>query len=100
TGVPDFQWYTGWLSADLMIKGLQVGGQNPTRTSFIANLHQVTSYDGAGLLARPSNLSLANFGQAPQQLCLWYAILQGTKFVIANNGQPECGTLIPNSNQA
>lgn len=100
TGVPDFQWYEGWLSADLMIKGLQVGGQNPTRKSFIDNLHQVTSYAGGGLLAQPVSFASANFGKAPQQLCGWYAILQGSKFVIANNGQPVCGTLLPNSNQA
>ena len=100
SGVPDFQWYEGWLGADLMIKGLQVAGNNPTRNVFINNLHQVSNYDGGGLLGTPVSLTLANFGKAPQTLCSWYAILKGHQFVIANGGQRVCGTLIPNSNQA
>jgi hypothetical protein len=77
-----------------------VAGNNPTRSLFINNLHQVTNYDGGGLLGTPANLSLANFGKAPQTLCGWYGILQGHQFVIANGGKPVCGTLIPNSDQA
>ena len=100
TGIPDFQWYEGWLSADLMIKGLQVAGTNPTRSSFISSLHQVSNYDGGGLLAAPVSFSLATFGQAAPTLCGWYAILQGSQFLIANGGKAVCGTLIPNSNQA
>jgi branched-chain amino acid transport system substrate-binding protein len=100
TGVPDFEWYEGWLSADLMITGLQVSGPNPTRASFIAKLHQVTNYDGGGLLGTPVNFSLSLFGHAPQTLCGWYTILQGKQFVVTNGGKPECGTLLPNSNQA
>jgi branched-chain amino acid transport system substrate-binding protein len=99
TGVPDFQWYEGWLSADLMIKGLQVAGNNPTRDAFINNLHAVSNYDGGGLLAAPVSFAISNIGQAQQTTCGWYAILQGDKFTIANNGQTVCGTLIPNSNQ-
>ena len=64
TGVPGFDWYEGWGSTDLMIKGLQMAGKNPTRTSFITALHTVTDYDANGLLAA-ANLTLALFGQAP-----------------------------------
>ena len=35
-GVPDFGVYTGYLAADLMIKGLQASGKTPTRDSYIA----------------------------------------------------------------
>jgi branched-chain amino acid transport system substrate-binding protein len=100
SGVPDFQWYEGWLSADLMIKGLQVSGPNPTRKSFIDELHQVTNCDGGGLLGTPVSFNLSDFGQAPQTLCEWYAVLQGNQFVIINGGKPVCGTLIPNSDRA
>ncbi len=100
SGVPDFQWYEGWLSADLMIKGLQVAGTNPTRNLFITNLRQVTNYNGGGLLAEPVSFALEEFGQAPPTLCGWYTVLKGNQFVVANNGKPVCGTLIPNSNQA
>ena len=99
TGVPDFDWYEGWLGTDLMIEGLQVAGTNPTRSAFITNLRQVTNYTGGGLLPAPVSYSLSSFGQAPQTLCGWYTILQASQFMVINGGKPVCGTLIPNSNQ-
>lgn len=98
TGIPDFGWYTGWLGADLMIYGLKGAGQNPTRASFTNYLHSVSSYTAGGLIV-PANLTLAAFGTALPTLCGYLTKLQGTKFVTINNGQPLCGTLIPNSNQ-
>ena len=53
TGIPGFDYAQGWLAADLMIKGLEGAGQNPTRQSFITNLSKVTSYNTNGLLASP-----------------------------------------------
>jgi branched-chain amino acid transport system substrate-binding protein len=88
TGVPGFDYYEGWVSADLMIKGLEVAGQNPT------------NYDGGGLLATPDNFSLSMFGQLPQTQCSYYVRLQGTTFVpVPAGGKPFCGQLVPNSNQ-
>jgi branched-chain amino acid transport system substrate-binding protein len=99
TGVPDFGWYQGWTSMDLLIKGLEVAGANPTRQSFISNLRQVTDYTAGGLLPAPTNFT--EFGQAPAQECAWYVKLEGKSFVLVqSNGQPICGTLIPNSNQS
>jgi branched-chain amino acid transport system substrate-binding protein len=101
TGVPGFDWYEGWMSTDLMIKGLQLAGTNPTRPSFINNLRQVSSYDAGGLLPTPVNFTLAAFGKAPSQSCTYYTVLRGSQFVVAPaDGKPVCGTLIPNSNQA
>jgi branched-chain amino acid transport system substrate-binding protein len=99
TGDPDFGWYQGWASMDLMIKGLEVAGKNPTRQSFISNLRQVTDYTAGGLLPAPTNFT--QFGQAAPQTCAWYVKLEGRNFtLVQSNGQPICGTLIPNSNQA
>ena len=100
TGVPGFDYQQGWLSADLMIKGLEVAGQNPTRTSFESGLHGVTSYDAGGLLPSPLNFSLSLFGQLPQTQCSYYLQLKGTTFVpVPADGKPFCGQLLPNSNQ-
>jgi branched-chain amino acid transport system substrate-binding protein len=91
TGVPDFGWYQGWTSLDLMIKGLQVAGQNPTRQSFISNLRQVTNYNAGGLIASPINYT--QFGKLPPETCAWYVELQGDKFVLVpSNGAPTCST--------
>jgi len=99
-GIPDFSWYTGWLSADLMLYGLQGAGVNPTRNSFMSYLHTVASYTGGGLLpGTGANLTLAQFGQALPTQCGYQTQLMGTTFVPQNNGQPLCGNLLPNSNQ-
>ena len=90
TGVPDFDWYEGWLGTDLMIKGIQVAGTNPTRSAFIANLRQVTNYTGGGLLPAPVSYSLSAFGQAPQTLCGWYTILQGRASLWSSMAASRC----------
>jgi len=91
TGVPGFDWSQGYLSADLLIKGLQQAGQNPTRASFTSGLRSVTSYDAGGLLPTPINFS--NVSAIPTTTCAYYDQLEGTKFVLATP-KPVCGTLI------
>ena len=94
-GIPDFGLAGSYLAADLMIKGLQVAGANPTRQSFISNLRQVSSYDAGGIF--PSPTSFAGFGTlsiVPQKICMYYLQLQGTNYVPLNSGQPICGQRI------
>jgi branched-chain amino acid transport system substrate-binding protein len=97
-GVPNFGAYEGWLTADLTIKGLQVAGKTATKQSFIANLRKVTNYTGGGLIPTPVNFT--QFGKSPSPFCNYYTILKGSQFVVANNGQPVCSKVLPNSNQA
>ena len=92
SGVPGFDWYYGWMSADLMVKGLEVAGKNPTRQSFINNLHNVTGYDGEGLLPQAIDLSLAGFGKPAPTACGWYAQVKNGQFVpVPADGKPVCG---------
>jgi branched-chain amino acid transport system substrate-binding protein len=91
SGVPGFDWSQGYTSADLLIKGLQLAGQNPTRASFVSNLRQVKSYDAGGLLATP--VSFSNPTAIPTTQCAYYDQLQGHKFVLVTP-KPVCGTLI------
>jgi branched-chain amino acid transport system substrate-binding protein len=92
---PTYGLSTAYLGADLMIKGLEVAGQNPTRQSFISNLTQVTNYDASGLLPVP--VAFNHFGTSNAQLCGWLVQVKGSNFVTINNGKPICGTYIPNS---
>lgn len=94
TGIPNLNWTYGWLSADLFIKGLEVAGQNPTRASFISNLHNVTNWNGGGLLPMSVDLSLKNFGTFPPTSCAWFVRLQGTSFIPENGEQAVCGKVI------
>jgi branched-chain amino acid transport system substrate-binding protein len=91
---PTFGITDAYLAADLMIKGLQVAGQNPTRQSFIANLSQVTGYDAGGLLASP--VSFNHFGTSEKTYCAYYVHVVGQKFVAVNNGKNFCGSVPSN----
>jgi branched-chain amino acid transport system substrate-binding protein len=96
-GDPDYGLQGGYLATQLMIKGLEVAGQNPTRQSFISGLHGVSSYDADGALASPVSFALADFGKYPQNSCAYFVQLKGTQFVPTPK---VCGTLIPNSDSA
>jgi branched-chain amino acid transport system substrate-binding protein len=91
TGVPGFDWTEGYLNADLMIKGLQEAGQNPTRQSFITNLRQVTNSNAGGLLPTPADFK--TFTQYPPQFCVYYEQLRSHRFVLATP-KPVCGTRV------
>jgi Periplasmic binding protein len=94
TGIPDFGWTQGYASADLLIKGLEVAGQNPTRASFISNLRQVTSYNVENLSYTTANFSDEN---PPPTQCAFYVKLVGKQFIVQNNDKVICGTLLPSS---
>ncbi len=92
SGVPGFDWTEGWTSADLLIKGLQVAGRNPTRASFIANLRKVTSYDAGGLLPTPVNFE--QYQTPPPRQCGYAVQLIGHGFVPTST-QAACSDLVP-----
>jgi branched-chain amino acid transport system substrate-binding protein len=92
-GYPSFGLGGSYLSTDLMIKGLEVAGQNPTRQSFITNLSNVTDYDAGGLL--PSKVSFNHFGSFQKQGCTYFVQVKGNDFVTTNGGKPFCGDLLP-----
>jgi branched-chain amino acid transport system substrate-binding protein len=91
-GIPNFGWTEGYASADLLIKGLEVAGQNPTRSSFITNLRKVTAYNVDGLASNTVNFSTVQ--DIPNQQCGYYVQLKGKQFVVQNNNKPICGILL------
>ena len=95
---PDFNIYESWLGADLMIRGLQLAGSNPTRANVIKDLRTVKSYNGNGLLA--SNIDYSTiFGHDLPQTCGWYLEAQPNGFVPVSS-QPTCGHDIPGTSTA
>ena len=52
TGVPDYGQYTGYITCDMAIAGLAKAGKTPTRRSFIDGIHNLGTYDQAGLALR------------------------------------------------
>jgi len=91
-GIPDFGLQGSYIAADLMIKGLEVAGNNPTRQTFISNLRQVTDYTAGGIL--PSPTSFAYFGtpqMIPQSNCQQFVEMVNGTFVNASpGGKPIC----------
>jgi branched-chain amino acid transport system substrate-binding protein len=93
-GVPDFGVYTGYLTADLMIKGLQAAGQNLTRDGYISATKGLNTWDAAGLSCQPVDVSAQGFGTAPKTACSWYLQIKNGKFVPYPNKNPIKGKLI------
>ncbi len=94
TGVPDFGTYTGYVVCDLMIKGLQNAGANPTRQGFVDGIRTGGTYDAAGLTCSPMDFSLANYGKIDPTSCTWFVDVKGGKFVVLNGGKPVTGKLV------
>ncbi len=90
---PNFSQYESWLGADLMIKGLELAGKNPTRAGVITALRNLKSYNGNGLL--PESINYSNdFGHDLAKSCGWYMIAEKNGFV-PSSSQPTCGTDLP-----
>ena len=77
-----------WLGADLMIKGLQMAGANPTRAAVIKDLRSIKAYNGNGLLPITINYSTI-FGHDPAN-CSWVVKAEKTGFTPISS-QPFCG---------
>lgn len=93
-GIPDGGLTGGWLSADLIIRGLKDTGKDLTRPAFMKALSSVTDYTADKLL--PSAVDLSHFGENPPKSCMYWTKLKGKTFTSA---KLVCGTLIPNSSQ-
>jgi ABC-type branched-subunit amino acid transport system substrate-binding protein len=98
TQFPTFGQYEAWAGADLMIKGLQQAGKNPTRASVIKELRGLKSYSVNGLLPQSNNYS-TNFGHDPAKTCAWVMQAQKNGFVPVSS-QPFCGTDLPGTSTA
>lgn len=92
---PTYNIYESWLGADLMIKGIQLAGANPTSSKVIKALRNVTSYNGDGLLPVPVDFK-TDFGKGPSESCGWFMQAQPKGFVAVSN-TPLCSPYVPGS---
>jgi branched-chain amino acid transport system substrate-binding protein len=94
---PTFNVYEAWLGADLMIKGLEGAGANPTRAGTIKALHGITNYNGNGLLPVSINYTTI-FGHDLPQACEWVLQAQKSGFALTSK-TPICGKDIPGTTE-
>ncbi len=90
--------YETWAGADLMIKGLQMAGNNPTRAGVISALRSIKSYNVNGLLPNPIDYATI-FGHDLPKTCVWVLQAQKNGFVPVSS-QPVCGTDIAGTSTA
>jgi branched-chain amino acid transport system substrate-binding protein len=95
---PNLTQYESWVGADLMIKGLQMAGKNPTSSEVIKKLRSITSYNANGLLPQSIDYSTI-FGHDPAKECAWVLQAQKSGFIPVSS-QPTCGTDIPGTSTA
>ncbi len=95
---PTGEQYEAWIGADLMMKGLQLAGKNPTSASTIKALRSIKSYNGNGLL--PSSINYTTiFGHDLPKSCGWFLKAEANGFVPVSS-QPTCGTDLPGTSTA
>jgi ABC-type branched-subunit amino acid transport system substrate-binding protein len=94
TGVPDFGMYTGYISADLTIRGLEHAGTPPTRQAFVDGARNSGPYDQAGLACQAVNYTATAAGKFPPRGCAYFIQVKNGKFVVYNHGKPVVGQLV------
>jgi branched-chain amino acid transport system substrate-binding protein len=98
TQFPTFGQYEAWAGADLMIKGLEMAGSNPTQANVIKDLRGLKSYNVNGLLPESINYSTI-FGHDLPKTCAWVMQAEKTGFK-AVSSSPYCGTDLPGTSTA
>ncbi|CAJ64185.1 MULTISPECIES: ABC transporter substrate-binding protein [Frankia] len=90
--LPDGTALIGWISADLLLRGITTAGVCPTRAGVLAGLRRQTRFDADGLLPAAINLSRGVANIAP---CYDYVQVtqDGRKFVPVP-GKPRCGRIL------
>jgi branched-chain amino acid transport system substrate-binding protein len=87
TGVPNFGSYTGYITCELAILGIEHAGATPTRQGFV-DLRKLGSYDQAGLGCTSVDISTQHYGKYPINGCGYAVTVKNGKFVPSNGGKP------------
>jgi ABC-type branched-subunit amino acid transport system substrate-binding protein len=83
---------SGWLSADMFLRGLQDAGPCPTRGNFITRLRSVRDYDARGLLPDPIDFE-AEFGHINRCYTFLQVSSDGKRFEVVKP-VPRCGSAL------
>ncbi|MBY8860986.1 ABC transporter substrate-binding protein [Nocardia sp. CA2R105] len=95
-GIPSFSQAVGWLSADLLLHGLEKAGCTATQKQFISALRPDKTWTAGGLFTQPTDFEHPNaYSVGGPGDCTFITILRGNTFVPDPNGSPVCGKQIP-----
>jgi branched-chain amino acid transport system substrate-binding protein len=91
-GIPGQNIDYSYMSADAMIKGLELAGPNPTREAFISKMRNVSNYTVEGLVTTPMIFShFGTLGMFPKKSCGPELEIKGKDFDPVVNA---CGSLV------
>ena len=93
---PTFAEYLGYVSVDMIVRGLQKAGPDPSHSDLIAAFSRVHDYDAAGLLGE-HKLDLASQVDtaAGPDNCIYVTKLVGSTFQLVKGAEPICGSIVP-----
>ena len=91
-GIPGQNVDYTYMSADAMIKGLELAGPNPTRKAFISDMRKVSNYTVEGLVTTPMIFThFGTLGMFPKKSCGPELELKGKDF---DPVVTACGNLV------
>jgi ABC-type branched-subunit amino acid transport system substrate-binding protein len=90
---PTFAEYIGYLSVLGLVQGIQGAGANPTQSSTIKALSNITDYDAEGLWGGHQTVDWSKRPQGTTE-CFWMTKLSGSTFQLISGSTPVCGTQI------
>ncbi|MCK9900442.1 branched-chain amino acid ABC transporter substrate-binding protein [Parafrankia colletiae] len=82
---------SGWIAADMFVRGLAEAGPCPTRQRFLDGLRAVRDYSAGGLLPAPIDF-MTSFGQLGRCYTFLRVAPDGQRFEVLRPA-PRCGTL-------
>jgi branched-chain amino acid transport system substrate-binding protein len=86
-----------YVSADLLITGLQKVSGSVSASSLKSALSSISSYNADGLIPTTLNFTAPKSATNNLQRCFYYPKMENGQFTIAQGAKPVCGSLIPAS---
>lgn len=86
-GIPDLGQIQGWMTADLLLHGLELAGCDASQEELMTALEGDTTWDSGGLL--PKKFDFTDHRHLGQE-CSYFVKLQGNEFVPASD-EAICG---------
>ncbi|MFB9318036.1 ABC transporter substrate-binding protein [Cryptosporangium minutisporangium] len=90
SGIPSFAQSLGWLTADLLLHGLDLAGCDATQEKLLSTVRNDKTWTAGGLFALPRDFTTTS----ADKLCLYFLKLTGKAFVPDQKASPLCGSVV------
>jgi branched-chain amino acid transport system substrate-binding protein len=95
SGIPSFSQAVGWISADLLLHGLDKAGCTASQKQLMAELRTDKGWTAGGLFPQAADFTdKGTYSVGGPGDCTFVSILKGKTFVPDPKGSPACGKQI------